>query len=363
MAVTFRLLCQVRQCVNFADPFPHRFQRSAAIVLAARDLDALLRGRPRGDPGAGADLDVIGQTDLRPDHDEIAEFAAAGDAGLRNHDAVPADMGVVPDLDEVIELGAFADDGIAQRAAIDRRAGADLDAVLDDDAADLRDRDVTGRAAREAEAGLADLVADIGVGQCAVAADLAGPADRRAAADDRVGTDARAVADLGAGTDHDAGAEHDALADGGGRIDRGLLRPGDEARVRIEQPRRGGEGVLHRDAGKRDGSGAERQRLRRLFRHEAESGAGLRETGAVGAAGEETQMVGAGAGETRQIEHPGRRVHVRRQRYADGFADVAERERPAVVVEAGIGHSVLWAPIAAAGRRFPASVAARPSRW
>ena len=45
---------------------------------------------------------------------------------------------VVADLHEIVDLGAFADDRVAIGAAVDRRPGADLDVVLDDDAADLR---------------------------------------------------------------------------------------------------------------------------------------------------------------------------------------------------------------------------------
>ena len=45
---------------------------------------------------------------------------------------------IVGDLDEIVDLGALADHGVADRAAVDGGVGADLDIVLDDDAADLR---------------------------------------------------------------------------------------------------------------------------------------------------------------------------------------------------------------------------------
>src|SRR5258708_21059304 len=51
---------------------------------------------------------------------------------------MPADCHVVTDLDLIVDFRAFADDGVAQTAAIDGRSGADLDVVLDQDAAGLR---------------------------------------------------------------------------------------------------------------------------------------------------------------------------------------------------------------------------------
>ena len=63
---------------------------------------------------------------------------------------------VVRDLDEVIDLRPLADHRVAARAAVDRGVGADLDVVLDDDAADLRHLQVALRAHGEAEAVLAD---------------------------------------------------------------------------------------------------------------------------------------------------------------------------------------------------------------
>src|SRR3569832_2097395 len=219
MAVTFRLLCQIRQCLHFPLPFPYGLQRRAAVVHAARVGDDGLRGGTGRDAGAVADLHVVRDADLGADDDEITELAASGDAGLRHDDAGTAQACVAADLDQVIELGSLADHGVAEGAAGDGGASADLDAVLDDDTTDLRDLHVPLWTGGEAEAGLADLgarkdqhfVADIGVGDGDVRADLAVPADGDTAADDDIGAEARAVTDLGAGTDHDAGREKDAL--------------------------------------------------------------------------------------------------------------------------------------------------------
>ena len=51
---------------------------------------------------------------------------------------MPADRHIVTDLDLIVDFRAFADHGVAQTAAIDGRSGADLDVVLDQDAAGLR---------------------------------------------------------------------------------------------------------------------------------------------------------------------------------------------------------------------------------
>ena len=110
----------------------------------------------RADLRAGADLQMAGEAGLTAERGEIVEDAGAGNAALRDEHAMPADDDVVADLHEVVDLGALADDGVAVGAAIDRRAGADLDVVLDDDAADLRHLEVAARAHREAEAVLAD---------------------------------------------------------------------------------------------------------------------------------------------------------------------------------------------------------------
>ena len=81
----------------------------------------------------------------------------ARDADLGDQHAMPADLHIVADLDQIIDLAAFADHRVAQRAAVDGGAGADLDTVLDDDAAQLRNLDMARRRRGKAETGLADL--------------------------------------------------------------------------------------------------------------------------------------------------------------------------------------------------------------
>src|ERR1700720_2047759 len=51
---------------------------------------------------------------------------------------MPADRHIVADLDLIVDFRAFADHRVAQAAAIDGRSGADLHAVLNQDATGLR---------------------------------------------------------------------------------------------------------------------------------------------------------------------------------------------------------------------------------
>ena len=109
----------------------------------------------------------------------------ARDTDIAGDQAMPPDDDVVADLDQIVDLGAFADDRIAVAAAVDRRVGADLDVVLDDDPADLRNLQMSGPAGNIAESVLAD--ADARVEDDAIAdqrVDDGRPgADRRFAAD------------------------------------------------------------------------------------------------------------------------------------------------------------------------------------
>src|SRR6266481_9099624 len=88
MAVTFRLLCQVRQCLHFAQPFADGFGGLAAIIHAAGIVAAGRRGRDRRHPRMVADSGVVAEADLAAQHDEVAQFAAAGDADLTDDDVV-----------------------------------------------------------------------------------------------------------------------------------------------------------------------------------------------------------------------------------------------------------------------------------
>ena len=70
---------------------------------------------------------------------DFLERRAARDTHLRGEKRTAPDAHAVRDLDEIVDLRPRADPGFADRRTIDRRIGADLHVVLDDDIADLRD--------------------------------------------------------------------------------------------------------------------------------------------------------------------------------------------------------------------------------
>ena len=72
---------------------------------------------------------------------------------------MPANADIVAYLDQVVDLGAFADDGVADGTTIDRGAGPYFDVVLNNDASNLRDLEVSFSPHHESEAVLTDLAA------------------------------------------------------------------------------------------------------------------------------------------------------------------------------------------------------------
>ena len=68
----------------------------------------------------------------------IPDLGAAGNADLRDDQAILPNGHVVRDLHEVVDFGAFADDRRPQRAAVNGDVGADFHVVVNDDVADLR---------------------------------------------------------------------------------------------------------------------------------------------------------------------------------------------------------------------------------
>src|SRR5262245_41847995 len=121
----------------------------AAISAASRVVvAALFIG------AAFADRHVVRKPNLSGQDDAILNDDTAGDAALRDDDAVAADPHIVADLHQVVDLGAFADHGVAIGAAIDGGPGADLHIVLNDDPAHLQDFAVTGCSHPQAQSGL-----------------------------------------------------------------------------------------------------------------------------------------------------------------------------------------------------------------
>ena len=159
------------------------------------------------------------------------------------------DDAVVADLDEVIDLGALADHRVAAGATVDTGVGADLDVVLDDDPADLRDLHVPLGAHRETEAVLPnagagmddDAVADQRRLQGRARADRAVAADADLRADHDMGGDHGPRTDLGSRPDHRAGIDDDARFEHGGRMDEGAGRHALRSEIRLRSQRLGEE--------------------------------------------------------------------------------------------------------------------------
>src|SRR5713226_5558566 len=180
----------------------HGPRRRAEDLLARRDVAR--ESRLREHDGAVADRQVIGDADLSGQDHAAPDPARARDADLGDDDRVLADLDVVRDLDEVVDLRAPPADGVAERRAVDRRVGTDLDVVLDEDAAHLRDLPVRLPGERVAEP----------VG-----------------ADHRAGVDDHAAPEPDARAEHHARVEHGVLPDLGARADE---REGVDAHARAQ---------------------------------------------------------------------------------------------------------------------------------
>ena len=305
-----------------------------------------------GDLRAGADGQMAGQARLAAEGGEIADHGRARNAALRHQHAMAADDDVVGDLHQIVDLGPFADDRIAVGAAVDRRTGADLDVVLDDDAADLRHLEVPARPEREAEAVLADVdagmdddaVADERAGDRRLGADDAVAADADAGADDRIGADQRAGADLRARADHRAGIDDDArleprrrMDEGGGRNAGFAERRARPGRLRIEARHRLG----HRPIGlRRDERGAALRRLSGVARRdERRAGAGRAEGVEVARIVEEGQVVGARFVERRDVADDPVGIGAFAELRAGPLRDLAERRRGGERKKADLRHT------------------------
>lgn len=89
--------------------------------------------------GIVTDGDMAIHAGLSGHDDVVADFGATGDTDLRAEEIVLADFDIVSQMTKVIDLGAAADDGVIHRTVVDGGAGADLDVISDDSAAQLAD--------------------------------------------------------------------------------------------------------------------------------------------------------------------------------------------------------------------------------
>ena len=131
----FHQLRQVRECSLDSPPLgvcPRRIAEVGAWFFDGAD-DACLAS----EDSVVTDGDMTIHTSLSGHDDVVADFGAAGDADLRAEEIVLADFDIVSQMAKVIDLGTAADDGIVHRAIVDGGAGADLDVVSDDSAAEL----------------------------------------------------------------------------------------------------------------------------------------------------------------------------------------------------------------------------------
>src|ERR1700733_8044160 len=200
--------CEVLQRHHFAHPLPLRSGRKAAPDRARGNV--FVDGRCRSQHRAFADGDMRDDAGARSEHDEILQCHAAAEPRLGDDNAMAADHAIMPDLAEVIDLGSLADHGVAHAAAIYSRAGPDLDVVMNDDAADLRNFDMPFGARHKAEPVLADMaggmdqdtVAEMGMGDRAAGPDGAIVADPNALTDDGMSADQCAGPDSGRWSDH-----------------------------------------------------------------------------------------------------------------------------------------------------------------
>src|SRR6516162_2048509 len=90
-------------------------------------------------------LEMVVNSNLRPQCNIVANRQAAREPDLGRQQATPANRNIVADLNLIVDFGTLADDGIAQAAAVDGGSCADLNIVLDQHPAGLWDLQVAVR--------------------------------------------------------------------------------------------------------------------------------------------------------------------------------------------------------------------------
>jgi hypothetical protein len=177
----------------------------------------------------------------------VAKRDASGKTNLTGQHAVLTHHYVVPDMHKIINLGSPADDGVAERAAVNRDVGSDFNVVVDEDAAQLRNPEVTLRTLFKAKSILSDArprkdpdsIANQRMTQCHMSADPTLTPDPNSAANDRTVPDYRIAPDLYFPTYECAWGDHRSLTDSRSRVD------GYRWRMRT-RPRQAGVGVQGR---------------------------------------------------------------------------------------------------------------------
>src|SRR5215210_4345165 len=175
---------------------------------------------------------MAGEPGLSTRHDKVAELGAAGNADLAGQDTAAADHDVMPDLDQIIDHCSRADHRVMPGASVDRRVGADIDIIADDDAPELWNLHRAVRIGRETEPGLTDAHAgmqydpgaDQTMAQRYVGPDSAVVTEFDRGCNDRIRADPAPRAQTNASLDDDMGPDLAIGRNGRGRIDDGAGR-------------------------------------------------------------------------------------------------------------------------------------------
>jgi hypothetical protein len=122
---------------HFAMPFPNRPCGDTAVVTAS--VEIARDARQPCETCTVSDSNVIGYTHLAAYCHEISQYDASGNPNLTGNHAMASDSRVVADLNQIINFRPFTNHGIPERSAINSGIRADLDAILNQDTAKLRD--------------------------------------------------------------------------------------------------------------------------------------------------------------------------------------------------------------------------------
>jgi hypothetical protein len=170
---------------------------------------------------------MVANAGLPPDHDAVPDYGATCDTHLAANNTMSSKSDIVRNVHEVIENGARSDYGVTGRAAVYRAVRTNLDIVLDNDTAELRNAQSPIRRGHEAEAlsANADARRDLdsgaydGVAYAAACPDGAVIAEHYAAANDGVTSDVATRPDFCTRADNGSCVNSRRRPDDGARID------------------------------------------------------------------------------------------------------------------------------------------------
>jgi len=298
--------------------------------------------------GVRADLDVIEDRRRSADHDVVANFNAACDAGLTRQHAMAADTDIVGDLNEVIDHRTAADDRIAKRSAIDGGITADLDTIFDDHPPQLRLTQQSSGCRNEAKsfapntaiAPDADPGTDERPAQRAVRTDETIVTKGNAVANHRIGFDVASLADCDITADLYAGIDLASGPDHGARINEGRL-----VDSRLERADRIEKAANERECKTRIGDieeaislGHQPAELSGCYHR---SGTAARRGALIGTIAEQADVGGPGDIQRGQIMHCVICKRRNRKVRADMLRDISQGKGTTSAKEPRIGHEIL----------------------